>query len=317
MKLNVLILSSVFDPQEFKDCLIPDFPEATFRAVREENEVDEFIEGTEVLVAHRFSDFLLRRARELKWIHCTITGTDSIEGLPSFQARKHIILTSSRGIHGPQMSEFAILLMISMNRRFPRFVGNQNRRVWESWASPVLCGKKVGILGVGAIGQSIAEKCKAFQMTVLGVDPYPRVTDAVDEFFGPDSLHLVMSVVDYLICVLPSTPVTRNMLDAEAFSKMKRTAFFINLGRGDVVDEDALVQILKDRKIAGAALDAFRQEPLPQEHPFWGMDNVIITPHVGGKSDIYVRQAVEIFQKNLRRFLGGERKDLINLVPRR
>jgi D-2-hydroxyacid dehydrogenase (NADP+) len=214
------------------------------------------------------------------------------------------------------MSEFAIMLMVALNRQLPRLVRNQDHRVWERWPSPILQGKKVGILGVGAIGQSIAEKCKAFQMIVLGVDPYPRKTDAVDEFYVPDKLHLVVSKVDYLISVLPSSPQTRNMLDLEAFSKMKRTAFFINLGRGDVVDEHALVQILKNRKIAGAALDTFQQEPLPREHLFWNMDNVIISPHVGGKSDTYTRKAAEIFQDNLRRFLKGGKADLVNLISR-
>jgi phosphoglycerate dehydrogenase-like enzyme len=317
MGMNVVILSSELDPHEFKSYLTSDFSDVTFLAARKESEIENFIEEADVLVTHRISDSLLSRAKKLKWIHCTITGTDYIEGLSSFQTRKDIILTSSRGIHGPQMSEFAIMLMVALNRQLPRLVRNQDRRVWERWSSPVLQDKKVCILGVGAIGQAIAEKCKVFQMTVFGVDPCPRKTDAVDEFYGPDKLHLVLPKVDYLISVLPSTPKTRNMLDREAFSKMKRTAFFINLGRGDVVEEDALVQALKDREIAGAALDTFRQEPLPQNHHFWSMDNVLISPHVGGRSDTYTRKAAEIFQDNLRRFLEGRKADLINLISRR
>jgi D-2-hydroxyacid dehydrogenase (NADP+) len=267
MKVNVVILSSEFDPEEFKGYLTENFPDVTFWAAREEHEIDDCVEKAHVLVAHRISDAMLSRAKNLRWIHSTITGTDYLENLPSFQARKDILLTSSRGIHGPQMSEFAIMLMIALNRQFPRLVRNQDNRVWERWPTPVLYGKEVGILGVGTIGRSIAEKCKAFQMTVLGVDLHPRETDAVDEFYAPERLHLVLSVADYLISVLPSTPLTRNLLDAEAFSKMKETAFFINLGRGDVVDEDALVQILRDRKIAGAALDTFRREPLSRTIP--------------------------------------------------
>ena len=315
--MNVLILSSVYDAQEFKSYLISDFPDVTFLAAKEEDEVGDFIEKADVLAALRISDSLLSRAKNLKWIQCTITGTDFIESLPSFKARKDIILTSSRGIHGPQMSEMAIMLMIAMNRQLPRFVRNQDRRVWERWPTTMLYRKKVGILGVGAIGESIAEKCKAFEMTVLGIDPVPRKIDAVDEFYGLDELHYVMSEVDYFISVAPSTPDNQKMLNAKAFSRMKPTAFFINIGRGEVVDEDDLLQALKDRKITGAALDTFRQEPLPPEHPFWGMDNIIITPHVGGMSDIYVQQAVKIFHENLKRFLKGEREDMINMIPRR
>jgi len=314
--MNIVILSSVFDAHEFVSYVTADFPEVTFLAAGEEAEIVDFIEKTHVLAALRISDSLLGLAKNLKWIHSLIAGTDYIENLSSFKARKDIILTSSRGIHGPQMSEMAIMLMISMNRQFPRFVRNQDRRAWERWPTKMLFRKKVGILGVGAIGQAIAEKCKAFEMTVLGIDPFPREIDAVDEFYGVDELHHVLSQVDYFISVAPSTPDNQNMLNAEAFSRMKPSAFYINMGRGAVVDEDALIQALKDRKIAGAALDTFRQEPLPPEHPFWGMENVIITPHVGGMSDTYVEQAVGIFRENLRRFLKGEREGLINVIPR-
>lgn len=315
--MNILIVTSVFDAQQFKGYLTSDFPDVTFLAVREEAEVGDFIEKTNVLAALRISESLLSLAKNLKWIHSLIAGTDYIENLSSFKARKDIILTSSRGIHGPQMSEMAIMLMISMNRQFPRFVRNQDHRVWERWPTKMLYRKKVGILGVGAIGEAIAEKCKAFDMTVLGIDPFPREIDAVDEFYDVDELHHVLSQVDYFISVAPSTPDSRKMLNAEAFSRMKPSAFYINMGRGEVVDEDALIQALKGGKIAGAALDTFWQEPLPPEHPFWGMENVIITPHVGGMSETYVQQAVEIFRENLRRFLKDEREELINVIPRR
>jgi D-2-hydroxyacid dehydrogenase (NADP+) len=126
-----------------------------------------------------------------------------------------------------------------------------------------------------------------------------------------------MSEVDYFISVAPSTPESRGMINAAAFSRMKPTSFFINMGRGDVVDEEALIQILKDKKIAGAALDTFIREPLPPEHPLWEMDNVIITPHVGGTSDIYAQQAAPVFGKNLMHFLKGEREDMTNIISHR
>jgi len=315
--MNVLILCAAFDPQEFKNLLASDFPDLTFMAMADEADVGDFIEETDVLITLRFSDSLLDRAKNLKWIQSIITGTDYIENLPSFKDRQDLILTSSRGIHGPQMSEMAIMLMIALNRQFPRFLRNKDRRVWESWPAPILAGKTVGILGVGAIGEAIAKKCKAFEMTVLGVDPFPRKIDAVDTFHDLDQLHDVMSKVDYFISVAPSKPDNQNIIDTKAFSKMKPTAFFINMGRGELVDEEALFQVLKERKIAGAALDTFRQEPLPPDHPFWELDNLIITPHVGGRSDIYVRQAVEIIRENLKRFIKGEIDKMMNVVPRR
>lgn len=315
--MNVLILSADHDPQEFKDYLTKDFPDVTFLAVKKEDEVGDFIEKAEVLVALRISDSLLSRAKNLKWIQCTITGTDYIENLPSFKARKDIILTSSRGIHGPQMSEMAIMLMIAMNRQLPRFVRNQDRRIWDRWPTRILYQKKVGILGVGAIGEAIAKKCKAFDMTVLGIDPVPRKIDAVDVFYTLENFHDAIPRMDYFISVAPSTLHNRKMLNADIFSKMKPTAFFINMGRGDVVDEDALLQALNAHEIAGAALDTFHQEPLPPEHPFWGMHNIIITPHVGGLSDIYVQQAATVFHENLKKYLTGKQKEMVNIIPRR
>jgi len=315
--MNVLILCKDVDPHLYKSYFTADFPEVNFKAAAEEDQVGDFIETADILTAIRISDGLLGRAENLKWIQSMITGTDFFEKLPAFQARRDIILTSSRGIHGPQMAEMAIMLMIAMNRQFPRIIRNQDRRVWDPWPTRLLYGKKVAILGVGAIGQTIAHRCKAFGMTVYGINPSRRELDVLDAYFGLDELGKATAEADYFICVAPSKPDNQKMLNAEFFARMKPDAFFINLGRGDTVDEAALLQVLKDRKIAGAALDAFWQEPLPADHPFWEMDNVIVTPHIGGRCDVYAQQAATIFRENLKRYLGGERKDLVNLIERK
>jgi D-2-hydroxyacid dehydrogenase (NADP+) len=314
--MNVLILGKEQDAHEYKSYLTADFPEVNFFSAREESEVGDFIEKADILVCLRISDALLSRAGNLKWIQSMLAGTNYIEKQPTFQARKEILLTSSSGIHGPQLSELCIMFMIAMNRNFPQFVKNQEQRVWNRWKTTLLLDKKVGILGVGVIGQAIAQKCKAFGMTVLGVDVIQRKLDTVDEFYGLDALHKVAAAADYFVSVVPSTPENENMLNAAFFAQMKPTAFFISMGRGEVVDEAALVRTLRDKKIAGAALDVFWQEPLPADSPFWELDNVIITPHVAGMSDIYIQQAVKIFQENLRRYLQGERRNLLNWIPR-
>lgn len=312
--MNVLILSPLFDPYELKAILAPEFPELTFWAVADEADVGDRIEKTDVLITINVSDALLGRAVNLKWIQAMIAGTEKIESLAAFKARRDILLTSTRGIHGPQMSEMAVMLMIALTKQFPRILRNQERRVWESWPSPILAGKTVGILAVGTIGKAIAQKCRAFEMTVLGVGPHPREEACVDRFYHLDDLHQVLSQVDYFISVAPSKPDNRNMMNALAFSKMKSTAFFINLGRGELVDQDALLQTLKARRIAGAALDCFKQEPLPKEHPFWGLDNFILTPHIGGVSDVYVQQAARIITKNIKCFLKGDQENMLNIV---
>ena len=314
--MNVLIYTREHDAEEFKGYLTQEFPDITFITTREEAAAADLIEKVEVLVTLRFSDSLLGKAKNLKWIHTIITGTNYIEELPSFQARKDLILTSTRGIHGPQMSELAILFMIALNRKLPDFVRNQDRRVWTRWPTALLYEKTVAILGVGVIGESLARKCKAFDMTVIGVDPVQRKVDAVDRFYGMERLHQAMAEADYVVDVAPSTPENQKMINAAALARMKPTAFFLNIGRGETVDEEALLRVLKERKIAGAALDVFWQEPLPPEHPFWGLNNLILTPHVGGVADIYLKQAVGVFQENLRRYVQGERRNLVNFIER-
>ena len=136
----------------------------------------------------------------------------------------------------------------------------------------------------------------------------------MDFFFGPEDIVKVAAEVDYLIIVAPNTPQTHQIVNEKVLSAMKPSAFLINIARGELVDEDALIKALEAGEIAGAALDALVQEPLPADHPFWKMKNVIVTSHVGGRSDIYIEQSLPIIEENLRRYLKGERKDLVNLV---
>ena len=308
MQLLILYVGA----EDIKKSLEPNFPEVFIHAVAKEKEVGDFIEKTDILLTIRISDELIKKASKLQWIQCMITGVDYIVNLPSL--RKDVILTSTRGIHGPQMSELAFLLMLALNRNFPENIRNQDQSVWKRWPGRLLYQKKVGILGVGVIGQEIARKCKAFGMTVYGITSVKRKIDSVDYSYGPEGLLQVIREVDYFINVVPSTPQTEKMVGAKELSAMKPTAFFINIGRGETVDEEALVSVLKAEKIAGAALDVFCTEPLPKDHPLWGMNNVILTPHVGGLSDIYAEQVLPIFEENLRRFLQGERRNLINYI---
>jgi D-2-hydroxyacid dehydrogenase (NADP+) len=186
--------------------------------------------------------------------------------------------------------------------------------LWEPWPGQLLWRKNVGILGLGVIGQEIARKCKAFGMTVYGMDIVRSEDAAIDHFFGPEDIVQVAAEVDYLIIVAPNTPQTHNIINEKVLSAMKPSAFLINIARGELVDEDALLEALMKGEIAGAALDAFVQEPLPSDHPFWALKNVILTPHVGGRSDIYIEQTLPIIEENLRRFLEGKRDDLLNRV---
>ncbi len=308
--MNLLILNH--HAEACRKALESEFPELTIFATVDESEVGAFIEKADILLTLKPSDDIIKRAVRLQWIHSIITGVDYIINLASL--RKDILITSTRGIHGPQMSEIAFLLMLAFNRNLPLNIKNQGKGIWEQWPTKLLYQKKVGIIGVGVIGKEIARKCKAFGMTVYGITSTKREIEHVDHSFGPDGLLQVMGEVDYFINVIPSTPQTLNMIGAREFSVMKPTAFFINIGRGETVDEEALINTLETGQIAGAGLDVFCEEPLPDNHPLWTTKNTIITPHVGGQSDIYVEQALPIFEENLRRFLKGERRDLINFI---
>jgi phosphoglycerate dehydrogenase-like enzyme len=312
LKINLLILDQLAD--EYKKALQSKFPEVMIHTSLKEEDIGEFIEKVNVLLTFRISDGLIKRAKNLQWIQSMASGVDAIVKLPSL--RKEVLLTSTRGIHAPQMAEMAILLMLSLNRNFPQIIRNQDKGIWERWPAKLLYQKKVGILGIGAIGEEIARKCKAFGMTVFGIDIVQRKVDAVDYSYGPEDLLKVVQEVDYLIIVVPLTPQTRKMVGTKVLSSMKPTAFLINIGRGEILDENALIHALESGKIAGAALDVFSQEPLPKEHPFWKTKNLILTPHIGGTSTIYVDQVLSIFEENLRRFLRGERQTLLNLVER-
>lgn len=294
--------------------LEPKFPEITIHAAMTEEKIKDIIGEINILITFVISDELLKKASKLQWVQAMTTGVDFITKMPSL--KRKVLVTSARGIHGPQMSEMAILLMLSLSRNLPQFVRNQDQQIWERWPAKLLYQKKVGILGLGVCGTEIARKCKAFGMTVYGVNRTKRESESIDYYFDPNGLLDVMREVDYFIIVVPSTPETRNMVNAEAIAAMKPTAFFINLGRGAVVDEEALTSALQTGKIAGAALDVFSvdPDPLPKTSPLWKMKNVIITPRVGGASDIYPDQVLPIFEENLRRFLRGEREDLINVV---
>jgi D-2-hydroxyacid dehydrogenase (NADP+) len=270
------------------------------------------VEEMDILMAFAMPDELMRKSTKLKWIQGLGTGVDYLTNLPSL--RKEVIITSMRGIHGPQMSEMAFLQMLALGRNFPQMVRNQDLAIWEPWPAKLLWHKNVGILGLGVIGEEIARKCKAFGMTVYGIDIVRKDTAPVDFFFGPEDIVKVAAEVDYLIIVAPNTPQTHQIVNEKVLSAMKPSAFLINIARGELVDEDALIKALEAGEIAGAALDALVQEPLPSDHPFWKMKNVIVTSHVGGRSDIYIEQTLPIIEENLRRYLKGEREDLVNLV---
>ena len=311
--MYVLIADS--EAEDYVKELTPRFPEAEFHAVTSEEELGPHVARMEVLITiWRIADDLLKQAVNLRWIQVMGTGVNHLFERPSLG--KEVIVTSCRGIHGPQMAELAFLMMLAFNRKFPEVVRNQDRERWERWPGELLWEKTVGILGMGVIGEAVADRCKAFGMTVWAIDIFPRPIASVAAFHRPEALPEIAGSLDYLILTAPATPDTYHIVGANLLARMKRSAYLINIARGELVDEAALREALEAGKIAGAALDALPVEPLPAGHPLWKTKNVIITPHVGGMSDIYRRQVMPIIEENLRKFIQGERRNLINYIER-
>jgi phosphoglycerate dehydrogenase-like enzyme len=204
--------------------------------------------------------------------------------------------------------------MLSLARDMPRSVRAQAQSKWERWPSALLAGKTVGILGVGLIAGYLAPICKTFGMTVVGISGSPREARHFDRMAHRDDLTKVAGELDFLVVLTPLTAETRDIVGEKVFAAMKPTAYLVNVARGGVVDEPALIAALEAGKIAGAGLDVFAQEPLPSDNALWKMKNVTIFSHLGGYSQGYEDRAMPTIAGNMGKFLAGDLKSMINIV---
>ena len=291
------------------------FPELDVVTAMDLPRADDELARAQVIIAtgHAFNDTRLARAEKLEWIHAMTTGTDAIVGARTL--KPEVVVTNTRGIHGPQMSEMAFMYMLNLARRYRGMLENQQRHVWKRWDQVRLHGKTVAILGVGLISEALAPRCKAFGMTVLGITRTPRELAGFDRMYTYAQLEEAAALADFLVVLAPNTPQTENMIDAKVLAAMKPTAFLINLSRGALCDEDALIDALRGKRIAGAGLDVFRTEPLPKESPFWDLENVMITAHCSGSSDDNLAMTWPIIETNMKCYLEKRPEDMINVVP--
>jgi D-2-hydroxyacid dehydrogenase (NADP+) len=303
------------DASAFETRARADFTGLALLATNDRPHALQHLGGAEVVIGHhfQFDEELLSRAPRLRWIQSLTTGTDAILKLRAL--RPQVTVTSTRGMHGPQMSELVFLLMLALLRDFPQIQRNQGAAEWKRWPQPLLWGKTAVIVGVGAIAEALAPRCKAFGMSVYGVSDSTRKPAGFDRIFDRGNLAHAASLADFLILIVPHTPDTENLIDAAVLASMKSTAYLINVARGGVLDEAALLTALREKRLAGAGLDVFRQQPLPPEHPFWHEPGVIITPLIGGMSNIYLEQAYPIVRDNLKQFLAGYPEAMSNIVP--
>ncbi|MGI6662726.1 MAG: D-2-hydroxyacid dehydrogenase [Bacillota bacterium] len=297
-----------------KEAILKAVEDAEFLEMGPDGDVEDLVNEAEVL--YGFPDIpmsVIARSKTLRLMHVQSTGVDRFA--PAL-IDSPIILTNSRGVHAKPVAEHAVALMMALSYNFRAHTKMQEGRSWKAPGIDRLEGKVAGLLGLGAIGEEIARKCKAFDMEVIGIrrDVSRPVPESVDRVYGMDEMTRVMAESDYVLCSLPLTRETASCVRYEHFAAMKPTAFFINVGRGPVVNEAGLIRALREGKLKGAGLDVFDTEPLPPESPLWKMENVVITPHTGGKSPENRKRSLAILVENLRRLRDG--KPLINVVDK-
>jgi len=250
----------------------------------------------------------------LKWLFILSAG---VEMLPfALLEKKGITVTNVRGIHAPQIAEQTMGMMIIFSRRLNQFMRNQGKKIWDKGIDvDELTGKTVCIIGAGSIGMEIARKAKAFDMRVIGLKKDSRALKYFDEVWDASMLHKALNQSDYNVLITPLTDETYHLIGQNEFEAMKRSSVFINMSRGDTVDEEAMVNALLSRRIAGAGLDVFHEEPLSADSPLWNMDNVVITSHIAGKSPHYMKRSIDIFEQSLIYYRQGmPLPNIINLL---
>lgn len=243
---------------------------------------------------------LLPSLPNLRWIQSTWAGVTPLIQRPE----RHYRLTNVKGVFGPLMSEYVFAHLLSHERRLATQQEVQEQHRWEPILPGSLQGKAIGLLGLGSIGLHLAGTAKHFGLRTLGCSRSPTPHPLLDALYRTDQLHELISSVDYLVAALPSTPETRNLLDAGALSHFRPGAVLINVGRGDLIDDDALVAALETSRLGAAVLDVFRQEPLPRDHSFWATDKLTLTAHTAAPS--FPEEIAPIFIDNYQRYRAGE-----------
>jgi phosphoglycerate dehydrogenase-like enzyme len=301
--LHILVLARV--EERHLEMIRAVDPRVKVTATADTDQALEAAPQAEVIVAWQIPNAVMQRAGRLRWIHATAAGVDTLLFPAVVEGR--VTLTSSVGIHTVGLPEHVMALVLAFSRRLHVAVRHQIAQRWDraSCVGDEVAGKVLGILGLGTIGRALAERAAAFGMHVIGTKRTPEPIPHVERVLPPEGTEEVLREADYLVVLLPLTPQTRGFVDARALGLMKRTAVLINVGRGPVVDEAALVAALRAGLIAGAGLDVFEREPLPSDSPLYDMENVIITPHVSGASRTYFDRAIPLFCENLRRYLDG------------
>ncbi len=309
-------------PPWFAERLRRDFPDLDVVHLNGYEGIEQQLPDADIAIGWSFRPEQFRLAKKLRWIHSTAAAVHQLM-FPELIA-SGVILTNAREVHGPVVAEHVMALMFALAKRIPGAVHFQEKHVWaqlqmwESFPPPrELAGATVGLVGVGSIGREVARRATALGMRVIAMREHPEkgTPPGVAQVFAASQLDELLSLSDYIVLCVPVTPATQGIMNAARMAKMKPDACLINVGRGPLIDECALIQALQNHGIGGAALDVFEKEPLPADSPLWNLDNLLITPHTASLTDKLWERQYTLYAENLRRYLSGQ--ELIGIVDKR
>jgi phosphoglycerate dehydrogenase-like enzyme len=267
---------------------------------------------TEAMLAWGAPVGLLPHMPKLRWVQALTAGVEGWLALPDLPSG--LTLTCARGTHRESMAENILGALFYLTKPYAAIVEDQKSSKWVRRVATPLAGHTLGILGLGAVGQQVAGIAKAIGMRVIGTKRRSEALPSVDVVLPPEKADQVLGQSDYVLLLLPATPETENFMDARRLAQMKPNAWLLNFGRGHLIKDDDLIAAAKAKRIAGAILDVFRQEPLPAEHPFWTAPGIIVLPHIGGGHPQRDKAVAKLFVENLTRFLDG--RSLTEVVDR-
>ena len=315
------------NPEKYQSLLadlhtvFPEDPKVKFHHIPDSTELNRMMPNLDVLVCYKLTPASFeKRTDKLRWIHFGAAGIE--HSLFHDLLRSRVTITNARGIHAGPVSEYVLGAMLYFTKRFADCQSFQVSREWTQWTiarqMTQLAGKTVGVVGYGAIGKAVLNRCQAFGMRTMAIrrtQRFPSKNRLAAQLLPVDHLPQLLQSSDFIVLALPLTPFTRHLLDESMLAMVKSTAILVNISRGAIVDEIALVSALGNHRLTGAALDVFWEEPLPPDHPLFDMDNVLLSPHISGNFPEYQRDTVLQFGVNLRRFCTG--KSLLNRVGKR
>jgi len=277
-------------------------------------QVNAEIADADALIAAQLNRAELQASKQLKWVHIMNSG---VEGIAPVFKNTDVTLTNLKVVLGPEVADHAMALLLSLTRGLYQTIPAKGK--WEMPRNlnqlTDLRGKTALIVGVGGIGTNIAERAAGFGMTIIGVDPKDAApASVIKQMVKPSQLDTVLPLADVVFITVPETDTTKGMIGATQFREMKRGAYFIAVSRGTIYSMDGLIEVLTNHHLAGAGLDVTDPEPLPANHPLWKIENVVITPHIAGASDVSLARVTEMLKENIRRFAIGE--PLLNVVDK-